>query len=93
VAELADVALPAPLASSGFVSLDPAAASHTGRNADALARENDILQAKLVQVSRALRGLAVDLAASRRDGRRLREELDTLRANLAAIDRPDEGRC
>lgn len=58
--------------------------ARTAQRVSDLRRENEVLQVKLVRVSRAIHGLAADLAASRRDCRRKQVEIDSLRAELAS---------
>jgi hypothetical protein len=48
-------------------------------------RENEALQVKLVRVSRAIHGLVSDLAATRRECRRKQLEIESLRAENAAL--------
>jgi hypothetical protein len=55
-----------------------------GRTSRLLA-ENEALRYKLTEISRVIRGLAADLATSRRDCRRKQREIDSLRAENASL--------
>ena len=82
---------PTPLSgvAAGVREIGPAA--HIGlmsaQLAAALRAENDALGVKLSRVSRAIQGLASDLAASRRECRRQQLEIDALREENAILRR------
>ena len=72
---------------SELISISPTAgtAAGSGRLVVGLRHENDALVIKLARLGRAVRGLAADLAAARRDCREKAQQIDSLKAENARL--------